>query len=123
MGEYADEWKCSAQTAYSDAARELSLKMANIWLEAAMRCRMAASRRSTRRSATDMSSILASSRSLRSRVRDVYWLPRHGQTPSVRFTPKAAATLADRRVCLGPIAGPLHGSFRICETTSLGPWL
>jgi hypothetical protein len=36
--EYADEWKSSAQTAYSDAARELSLKMANIWLEAAMRC-------------------------------------------------------------------------------------
>jgi|SRR5271155_2459674 len=36
--EYADEWKSSAQTAYSDAARALSLKMASIWLEAAMRC-------------------------------------------------------------------------------------
>ena len=36
--EYADEWKSSAQTAYSDAARELSLEMANIWLEAAMLC-------------------------------------------------------------------------------------
>ncbi len=36
--EYADEWKSSAQTAYSNAARELSLKMASIWLEAAMRC-------------------------------------------------------------------------------------
>ncbi len=36
--EYADEWKSSAQTAYSDAARELSLKMAKIWLEAAMLC-------------------------------------------------------------------------------------
>jgi hypothetical protein len=36
--EYADEWKSSAQTAYSDQARELSFKMANIWLEAAIRC-------------------------------------------------------------------------------------
>jgi hypothetical protein len=36
--EYADEWKSSAQTAYSDHARELSFKMASIWLEAAMRC-------------------------------------------------------------------------------------
>jgi hypothetical protein len=36
--EYADEWKSSAQTAYSDHERELSFKMANIWLEAAMRC-------------------------------------------------------------------------------------
>ena len=36
--EYADEWKQSALTAYSDPARELSLKMAHIWLEAAMQC-------------------------------------------------------------------------------------
>jgi len=36
--EYADEWKSSAEAAYSDHARDLSLKMANIWLEAAMRC-------------------------------------------------------------------------------------
>jgi hypothetical protein len=36
--EYADEWKQSAQTASSDAARELALKMAHIWLEAAMQC-------------------------------------------------------------------------------------
>jgi hypothetical protein len=36
--EYAGGWKSSAQTANSDPARELSLNMANIWLEAAMRC-------------------------------------------------------------------------------------
>ena len=36
--EHADEWKSSARTAYSDHARELSFKMAKIWLEAAMRC-------------------------------------------------------------------------------------
>src|SRR5271168_423938 len=36
--EYADEWTSSAETAYSNHARELSLKMANIWLEAARRC-------------------------------------------------------------------------------------
>jgi hypothetical protein len=35
---YADEWKSSAQTAYSDHARELAFKMASIWLEAARRC-------------------------------------------------------------------------------------
>ena len=36
--EYADEWKQSAQTASSDPARQLSLKMADIWLEAATQC-------------------------------------------------------------------------------------
>jgi hypothetical protein len=36
--EYADEWRSSAVTANSDHARELSLKMANIWLEAAVQC-------------------------------------------------------------------------------------
>jgi hypothetical protein len=36
--EFANEWKHLARTVSSDHARELSLKMMNIWLEAAMRC-------------------------------------------------------------------------------------
>jgi hypothetical protein len=47
--EYADEWKASAQTAYSDQARELSFKMVNIWVEAAMRCEAGLATSSTER--------------------------------------------------------------------------
>jgi hypothetical protein len=35
--EYADEWKVLARAATSDPARELCLKMANIWLHVAIR--------------------------------------------------------------------------------------
>ena len=48
--EFANEWKALAQVVSSDPARELSLKMMNIWLEAAMRCEAGLPPRYTERS-------------------------------------------------------------------------